>query len=199
MRRLSASRFETTFNPMYNELTNLLPQERQSALSRDYFLRLSVVGAVLLCILTLAAAVLLVPTYVFLAKSANAKEIRLVTIKSALSSANETELSARLAALSGDAAILTALVGAPSASAIIRTVLVVSRPGITLSGFAYTPTANNVPGILSISGTAATRDALRGYQLALQGAPFALSAALPVSAYANDTNIMFTINVTLAP
>jgi Tfp pilus assembly protein PilN len=184
---------------MYNELTNLLPQERQSALSRDYFLRLSVVGAVLLSILTFAAAVLLVPTYVFLAKSANAKEIRLVTIKSALSSANETELSARLAALSGDAAILTALAGAPSVSAIIRTVLVVSRPGITLSGFAYTPTVNNVPGILTISGIAATRDALRGYQLALQGAPFALSAALPVSAYANDTNITFTITVTLAP
>lgn len=184
---------------MYNELTNLLPPERQSTLLRDYFLRLGVVTAVLLGILTLVSAVLLVPTYVFLVKSATAKEAQLATIESALSSANEKELSVRLAALTADAAVLTALSNAPSASAIMRAVLALSRPGITLSGFAYTPTAKKVSSTLTVSGTAATRDALRNYQLALQGAPFALSAVLPVSAYAKDTNITFTITVTLAP
>jgi Tfp pilus assembly protein PilN len=184
---------------MYNELTNLLPPERQRALSRNYFLRLGVVSAVLLCILTLASAALLLPTYVFLAESTSAKEARLANIESALSSANEKELSVRLAALSGDAATLTALASAPSASTMIRTVLAVSRPGIALSGFAYTPVANKVPGTLTISGIAATRDTLRNYQLTLQRVSFARSATLPVSAYAEDTDIAFTITVTLAP
>ena len=184
---------------MYNEFTDLLPPERQSALTRDYFLRLVVVSAVLVSVLILTAAVLLLPTYVFLAKSASAKETRLATIESALSSANEKDLSARLATLSGDAAVLTTLASTPSASTILRTVLAVPRPGITLSGFSYTPSAKKVPSTLSISGTATTRDSLRSYQLVLQGTPSVLSAALPVSAYAKDTNIMFTITLTLAP
>ena len=185
--------------PMYNELTNVLPPERQSALSRAYFLRLGVVSAVLLGILTFISAALLLPTYVFLAKSASVKEARLASIESTLSSADETALSARLAALTSDPAILTALANTPSASNIIRTVLAISRPGITLSDFVYTPAVNKVPGTLIISGTAATRDALRGYQLALQGAPLTLSATLPVSSYAKDANTTFTITVTLAP
>jgi hypothetical protein len=183
---------------MHNERTNLLSPERQRALARDYFLRLGVVIVAFLITLTFISAVLLVPTYVYLAKSVSAKEARLATIESAFSSASEKELSARLAALSSDVAILTTLSDAPSVSKIMSAVFAVSRPGITLSSFTYTPAKGKTSGTLIVSGTAMTRDALRNYQLALQGAPFALSATLPVSAYAEDTYIAFTITVTLA-
>jgi len=184
---------------MQNEFTNLLPSKRQSALSRDYFVRLAVVGTVLFSILTLASTVLLIPTYVFLANSVGAKEARLAHIKSALSSEGESTLTARLTALSGNAAILTALAHAPSASDGIRAVLAVARPGITLFDFSYTPAFGTNTGTIVISGRALTRDALRKYQLALSSAPFARSADLPVSAYAKDSDIAFTITVTLAP
>ena len=101
-------------------------------------------------------------------------------------------------ALTKEASTLAALANTPSASGIIHAALVVPRPGITLSSLTYTPTANKVPGTLAVSGVASTRDALRNYQLALQEAPFAISATLPVSAYAQDTNIAFTITVTMA-
>ena len=94
---------------MYNELTNLLPLERQRALAREYVVRLSIVGVVLLTVLTLIAAALLFPTYVYLSKSMSAEEARLAAIESALSSTNEASLSARLTALTKDAALLTAL------------------------------------------------------------------------------------------
>ena len=81
----------------------------------------------------------------------------------------------------------------------MRAVLAISHPGITLSGFDYVPGAGKNPGTLAISGTAATRDTLRNYQTALQSAPFAVTANLPVSAYAKDTGIPFSITVTLAP
>jgi len=48
-------------------------------------------------------------------------------------------------------------------------------------------------------GIAATRDALRNYQIALQNAAFARAADLPVSAYAKDSNISFNITITLKP
>lgn len=184
---------------MYNELTDLLPPERREALSREYYLRLGVVAVSFVTALVLISMVLLVPTYLFLTTSANAKETRLAAINATLTSSNEGSLTARLTALSSNAATLSALAQAPSASAAIRSILALSRPGITLSAFTYTPAGGKKNAVIAISGTAATRDALRNYQLALSGAPAVLSADLPVSAYAKDSDISFTITMTLAP
>lgn len=184
---------------MDNELTDLLPPERQQALSRGYLLRLGVVVAILITALTVIAGLLLVPTYVLLLQSAAAKQAHLTNIESILSSADEKTLSAHLAALSNDAAVLMALGKVPAASTILRAALAVSRPGVTLSGFTYVPAAPKNPGTLAITGVATTRDALRSYQLALQSAPFSAGANLPVSAYAKDANIPFTVTVTLSP
>ncbi len=184
---------------MHSELTNLLPPERRHALRRDYSMRLIVVVILLLTALILAAAVLLLPTYVFLVENAKTQKTHLANIESTVSSSDEASLDAQIAMLSNNAATLSSLAAASSVSAIMRTVLSISRPGIALSGFIYSHIVGKKPGTLAISGTAATRNALRGYQLALENAPFAISANLPVSAYAKDTNIVFTITVTLAP
>ncbi len=199
MPRRSASRFVMISNRMHSELTNLLPPERKRALSRDYALRVSAIAAVLVTALAGAAAVLLVPTYVFLTGSANAKKIHLASIESTLFSADEAALSARLATLSSDAATLVALSSSLFVSSVVREALAIARPGITLSNFLYTPAQDKISGTLALSGSAETRAALRNYQLALQDAPFAASAVLPVSAYAKDADIAFTITVTLAP
>lgn len=184
---------------MHRELTNLLPLERQRLLSRDYFLRLGIVNALLLTVITCIAAALLLPTYVLLESSSNAKEIRLANIKSTISSADEKAFTMRLAALSANVVALTALANAPSAGTIIRTILDVSRPGVTILGFDYTAATTKSLGKLLISGTSSTRDALRNYQIALQDVSFVRTANLPISAYAKDTNIAFTITATLSP
>lgn len=186
---------------MHNELTNLLSLERRSALRRDYFIRLSIVAVFLVIALILAAAALLLPTFVFLTANESAVKTRLASIESTLSSSDDIALSAQLAALSNSAASLSALANTRPVSMVVRTILAVSRPGVTLSNFVYSAAtnANNNQSTLAISGIAATRDALRSYQLALQGSSFVHSADLPVSAYAQDANIAFTITVTLAP
>ncbi len=184
---------------MNNELTDLLPWERQQALSREYLLRLGVLVAVLITALTVIAGLLLVPTYMFLLQNAAAKQAHLTNIESILSSADEKTLSAHLAALSNDAAVLMALGATPSASAILRAALAVARPGVTLSGLTYIPAVLKNPGTLAITGIATTREALRSYQLVLQSAPFSAGANLPVSVYAKDADIPFTITVILSP
>jgi Tfp pilus assembly protein PilN len=183
---------------MHKEMTNLLPSARQEQLVREYRFRFGVVTLSLCISLVIVAGTLLIPTYVFLQGSVLAKESRLATIKSTLTSANEIALSARLTALANDTATLVALSGRSSTSEILRSVLAVSRPGVTLSGFSYTAGIGKTGNTLALSGIAATRDALRSYQLALQSAPLARRAELPVSAYAKDTNIAFTITLTLA-
>lgn len=184
---------------MDNSLINLLPPERQRALAKEYFVRLGVVAALLLTVLTVAAGILLLPTYVFLSQSAAAKRVQLMSVESVLLSADEEAMSERLAALAKEAARLVVLEKTPSASAIVRAVLDIPRPGVILSEFRYVRAEGKAPGTLAVSGTASTREALRFYQLALQKAPFASAANLPVSAYAKDSNISFTVTLTLAP
>lgn len=184
---------------MDKELTNLLSPERQRNLFREHILRMCVVAVVFVIVLTLVFAILLFPTYVFLSKSYAIKESRLAGIESAVSSADGTAFSARLSALSGDVEVLAKLGSARSVSEIIRTVLAVPHSGVALSGLTYAPAAGKNSGVLTVSGTATSRDSLRNYQMALQSAPFSTSAILPVSAYAKDSDITFTITVTLTP
>jgi hypothetical protein len=180
---------------MPKELTNLLPSERRHTLAREYYMRLGVVAIALVILLVAVGAILLIPTYIFLVGTAQEKEVRLAHIKTALSSADEVALSTRLTALSNDAKALIALSKKPSVSGAARAALLVPRAGVTLSAFTYTP--GTTASTLLLTGTASTRDALRAYQLALQSMPNASSVTLPVSVYAKDANIGFTITITL--
>ena len=184
---------------MRNRLTDLLPPERKRALRAEYFKLLAVVALLFVAGLAAAAAVLLVPTYVYLARAASAERAQVAAIDATLASSNEAALSARLTALSNDASTLVALANAPSVTGLMGEVLAVSRPGVTLAGFTYAPEAGAQPATLAISGIAATRDALLEYQLALKASAFATGADLPVSVFAQSTNIPFTVTVTLAP
>jgi len=182
-----------------DKLTNLLPLARQRALTRAYLLRVFVIAFVLVIVLTLSGAVLLIPTYVYVSGNERSKQSQLADLEPAVAPGDAASLSTRLAALSNNTAALVELSKTLSISSVLRALLSVARPGITLSEFAYTPSADRRSGTLTVSGSSATRDALRDYQLALEGAPWARAAALPVSAYAKDADIAFTITVTLAP
>lgn len=177
---------------------NLLPPERQHAYRQDYVLRLGSVIFMLWTSLVAVAALLLFPMFVFLTGNAHTKEARLAMLDAALSVSDEKLLTAQLDALSSDTKTLLALSSAPSVTETLRTVLAIKHPGVMLSALTYTPAsgAKRVRTI-SISGIAATRDALRSYQLALAEAPLIASTDLPVSVYAKETDIAFTIAVAL--
>jgi hypothetical protein len=127
-----------------------------------------------------------------------AKETQLNTVESALSSTNETAFATRLNALTSSAQSLLSLASSTSASATLRAALTVPREGITLSNITFSPPKGKNAGTLTIAGSAATRDALRTYQSSLSSASFARAVNLPVSAYAKDADIPFTVTVTLS-
>lgn len=189
---------------MTESVTNLLPYGRLKHLRKQYWFRLGTVAALLMTALVGVSAVLLLPTYVLLTKKVDDKKAVLAASLASPSSVDEKQLSERLSLLTSHAATLETLARAPSVSTRITALLAVSRPGITLSGFTYTPaspkgSAKNTLETISISGKAVTRDALHTFQLALQNTPFISSAVLPVSAYALSSDVPFTIALTLAP
>lgn len=183
---------------MSSELTNLLPEARTRQFRRRYFLRLTTVAFVLLAFLVLLHAVLLLPTYLYARSETARGKAELATLDASADSAGEAKVTERQALLQGTATNLARLGTAPTASAALRTALAVPRPGVALTGFTFTaPVAPNSPAYMQITGIAGSRDALRQYATALGALPFVTGADLPISAYAKEADIEFTITLTV--
>ena len=177
---------------------DLLPPERRRALHRAYLMRLVTVSAVIGAILAAAAAALLIPTYTYLLQAKETSSARLADASKNLAAVEGTDLAKRLEALEGDARAIAALATSTPGSALVRTLLSVPRPGVVVSDIEYTPAPPARAATVAVSGVAATRNDLRAYQLSLQGAPGIAGADLPVSSYAKDQDLPFTITITLA-
>ena len=181
---------------MTPELTNLLPPERVRSFRRLYFLRLLTVGVALLAGVVLVHGVLLLPSYLYLNQQIAERKELLASLSATLAGSEEREVSARVTQLMEDATYLARLQGAPTASWALRSILEIPRPGISLTGFTFSPAQGEGEARVLLSGTAATRESLRRYDEALGAEPYVTSTNLPISAYAKESDIDFTITLT---
>lgn len=176
---------------MLPELINLLPEPRKRSLRRLYFMRLVVVATVLAAAVMVVHGVLLLPSYLHLRGVVEERTDTLASMQATLAGSEEQELSARIEALRNDATRLGRLSTLPKASAGIAAVLKVPREGIRLSGFSFAPGKDGAS--MTVSGVASTREALRSYEQALANEPYIASSDLPISAYAKESDIAFSI------
>lgn len=179
---------------MKDELTNLLPQNRIRSLRQVYFLRLATVATLVLAGVAIVHGVLLLPSYLFVRAQVDEREMRLTALTTALAGAAEQEVSARVASISSDSAYLAKRAAAPKASTAAQAVLAVPREGVRLRGLSFSPREDGAQMLLS--GVAGSREALRRYEQALADEPYIASVELPISAYAKESNIDFTITLT---
>lgn len=180
---------------METKLTNLLPEERVRSLRGVYFMRLVVVGVFLLSGVTLVHAVLLLPSFLYLRNQVEERAAALASLTTALAGNEEKEISARVAMLAEDSAHLARLSSTPKASTAVRMIAALPRSGIRLTGFSFSPKAGE-EATMTVSGVAATREALRTFEQSLAGESYITSADLPISAYAKESDISFTITLT---
>lgn len=179
-----------------SELSNLLPAAKVRALRREYFIRLVTVTFGLATLLIVIHGVLLVPAYLYAHTQAAREQEELDRIAASASSAQERAVNAQINAVQSDIAYLGRLASLPTASGAIRAVLAVPHPGITLSGFTFTAPTNTAQAEMTVTGTASTRDALRAYVASLGQLSYVSKADLPISAYAKDSAIPFTVTLT---
>ncbi|MGB4076835.1 MAG: hypothetical protein WBK28_04000 [Minisyncoccia bacterium] len=180
---------------MVTELTNLLPAERLRDFRRGYFLRLLVLTSILTTVLILSHGALLLPSYFYVSEEASIARARLAEMSSALSSAEEETMSARLTALAADTERLKSFSHSPRASSLVRTLLALPREGVTLSRMSYVPAKKDADGRLVLAGVAKNREFLQRFHQTLSAQPFVTKAELPLSAYAQETDIDFTITL----
>lgn len=181
---------------MTADLTNLLPERRRKFLAREYLFRLGVVAVWLMIVLVLIHGLLLVPSYLYANQQLRSREAQLIALQTAGGGATEQELKGRVEALETRAKQLAALSTQTSASGAVRAVLAAPRPGIRIHGFTYAPSASPEGNRMTLNGTAATRESLRAYLSTLDALPYIAKAELPISAYAEVSNIGFTITLT---
>jgi Tfp pilus assembly protein PilN len=183
---------------MRSSLTNLLPIERQRSLSRDYALRFAALSLTLLASLALVHGALLAPTYLYMRERAAIAEERLAELSERRAVSGFEDLTARVAAFSENASALEKLATAPSASGIVRGLLEVSRTGVSLESLNYTaPSPDGTGGSIIVSGIASSREALRNFDQSVSGLSYVETTDLPLSAYAKETDIAFTMKLML--
>lgn len=180
---------------MSRELTNLLPPEKRRAFTREYFLRLTTVGVLLLAIAALIGTALLVPSYLSFANQLSEKEADLERLTALLESAQEKEVGERLTRLADEAEHLRRLTASPSATGMVRSVLALPDEGIQTAHIALTLSREGKHQ-MTVSGTAATRGALQRYEQALAALPFVEATDLPIGTYAKETDLEFIITLT---
>jgi hypothetical protein len=183
---------------MSTSLLNFLPPERTKALSRVYYTRLAVVVLGMVTALALVGAVLMIPTYTYLAQTLESKRA-LLGSREQTPAPDEPRSAERAEALGQRIRLLKTVAAAPSPSVTLREVLAVPHESISIFNLHYLPKTAEKEGTVMISGTAASRETLHAYQRALEATTFARTVDLPVAAYAKDTNIPFTITVSLTP
>ena len=181
---------------MRSYLINLLSSERRNAFRQGYFFRLGTVIALALTLMCVLHAVMLVPAYFTLSEARANESMLLSNVNERLSSAGDKEITERLAALGKQTEHLVRLSGTPSATATMRAALLLPRSGITLTGLSFTPPAGKASGELRLTGMAVSREALRAYQTTLGTLPTVTNVDLPISAYARESDIQFTITLT---
>ncbi len=181
---------------MSHKLINLLPEDRVNAFRRGYFIRLATVTVCLLAILTIIHGIFLFPSYLALLQKKDVETRSLAEVDARLAGSKEQEIHARLSSLKGDATYLSRLSTVPSTSGTVRNMLAVPHPGISIINITVAfPTAGATSGKVSLSGTATTREALHTFNDTLSALPFVTGVDLPISSYAQESNIAFSLTV----
>lgn len=173
---------------------NFLPIEYKKRAKREYKFRLWTIIFILFSIVSLASCALAIPAYIAArnhyeqALSEETQASKAIESDNAGSAANVVqEVSSYIAA----AQSLTPL----SADTIVEPI-VSSRPsGVIVTSISISSVSQAI--VATVAGVAGTRDELIAFQKALQGIAQFQSVDLPVSYLAQDTNINYSIAVTL--
>lgn len=188
---------DSRYANMSRDLINLLPPEMTRRFRREYFLRVATVALFMLTIVVVIHGIFLLPSYLEAMSQVKIATAELASATAAAST-NTSNAAAQLATLKADTAYLARFGTVPSAAGAVRVVLSIPHPGITIQSITYQPPSgtNAASAKVVLSGTAATRDGLRSYDLALTGAPFISNVDLPISAYAHESDIDFSVTLT---
>lgn len=177
-------------------LINLLPPDSKSQVERMYATRLFTTALFFASLLVVSAILLRTPVFLYERERLDALEQEKARLSSQAGVVAAGEVGARLTRSSEDLAYLSRLATTTDVTNTTSQLTELPHAGMSITKLSYTAGTKPGEGRVTIAGTARTREALQQYVAALQRVPFVKSADLPISAYAKERDISFTITVT---
>jgi len=175
-------------------MINLIPPDAQKQVKREYKIRVASVWLYLLGSAFLIIAILYAPTYVLLRSQlssfseeyaqANTQDETFKELETAINAANET---AKLLNTSSNMVLF---------STIISELESLTTNGVDITNFMMSREGSVVNSIV-INGDAVSRSSLSSFRDAIEASELFESATLPLSNFAKDRDIPFSITITL--
>lgn len=175
-------------------MINLLPQNEKILIQKEYRLRLLAVWLIFIFIGTLICLVLLTPSFVLSLYELDVQNQFTTKEPNQPVGANPQAVLATADSLL--AALTPASSSVPTMPSAIIDLINGDRNGNTITSFLFSQNASNTP-VVTIQGTAQSRDSLLAMSRALQQESAVAAVDLPVSDLAMDSNIPFSIEVTI--
>lgn len=172
---------------------NLLPTARIKILTRLYAVRVGVVSAAMLSLVLVMHSTFMVPTLVEVQSVVRARERAVATLNEYLARSEDKQVRERATQITERAGRLALGVRTHTTSSVLRQTLAVPHAGVRIAGVSFTP---GVSAKMVLVGVASSREALRAYVAALGTLPYVSNVDLPITAYAKETNIEYTITLT---
>jgi len=172
---------------------NLLPEEKQKSVRKEYHLRLATVALFVVTGIFVAGSIFLLPSYVSVFSQYNDANAAIEfsqnnqNISDATTAKEMDELKKELALLSAD-----------TSDYVSDVFLLVtgSRNNIQVTGLSYEKNGAGVATVV-VSGIAPSRQALQTFSKVLSGVYQFSEVRLPVSNFVEDKDISFTASLTL--
>lgn len=176
-------------------MINLIPPDARTRITTEYWARVVTVWLFLLAVAAVLAGAFLLPSYVLVTSQVRSFAVEAEAAKASVAHSDGT---ARVLVIAGDQARLlregeqmrrfTDLMAAVSAAA---------GAGIDIREYSFSRAAGVVTPV-QVGGVAATRQSLAVFRDALRAEPTFAAVDLPISNFAKDRDIEFSLSLTIA-
>jgi hypothetical protein len=180
-------------------MANILPSSYKHHLRTEYRLRFASVILFLLVVVLVVLLVLILPAYLIVQSDVRSAQSEVAV----LASGDDESVPAAddgsdvIALVKRELAALGTRPQEEPSKLISAVINVTNSSAITLDRLNYEVASADAPGTLVVGGQAADRDNLIAFSQALEKLPQVAAVDLPVSQLASDSDIDFTITVTL--
>lgn len=170
---------------------SLLPEEYRKKLQTEYRIRLAVIGLIGILALAIISGVFVFPTYLRVTTENSISQLQKQALEKQIAIQTGQNSSNDIKSIKQNLSIAT--LDQRSVIKVISAVVQTQSSSIKLTSFSYT--YNPKASTLMISGIALDRQSLQTFQKKLSAQSIFKSADLPLSDYAKDANIPFSINL----
>ncbi len=173
---------------------NLLPQDYQKDIYKEYLRRRRIFILIILCFVGFSAGISFIPSYIIsLQKEGELEQVLVAEIDS--SKEDVVGFNKKLSDLKANISIVISEEESISVSEIFSSLLSKVSGDISITNLLYKKESEN-PSSVAIVGVAKTRDSLLSFAKSLENTKLFSKVDIPVSSFAKDKNIEFSLQLT---